>query len=108
MLLYNVHNDQTYGSRSSIRGLNVPILTPRGDDASVLQTYAGNAFNAVIMPVWDSIKPDRIPTYPSWGESLYNIFIRSCKYFVFLSQQFITACLCVSLQGTTYSAFWSH
>ncbi|KAM5541654.1 hypothetical protein V8D89_004844 [Ganoderma adspersum] len=67
---------QAEDTEDGIRDLNVPTLPPR-DDVSVLQIYAGNAFNAVIMPVWDSIKPDRIPTYPGWGESLYNIFIRS-------------------------------
>ncbi|PIL32595.1 transporter [Ganoderma sinense ZZ0214-1] len=68
---------RTEDTEDGVCDLNVPTLLPREDDASILQIYAGNAFNAVIMPVWDSIKPDRIPTYPGWGESLYNIFIRS-------------------------------
>ncbi|KAI1789896.1 hypothetical protein LXA43DRAFT_1075110 [Ganoderma leucocontextum] len=68
---------RTEETEHGIRGLIVPTSTPPEDDASILQTYAGNAFNAVIMPVWDSIKPDRMPTYPGWGESVYNIFIRS-------------------------------
>ena len=82
----------TYASRSRIRDLNVPTSLPR-DDVSVLQIYAGNAFNAVVMPVWDSIKPDEIPTYPGWGESLYNIFIRSCEYFMSFPHACTESCM---------------